>query len=162
LGGADSPHYSALKRINRSNVNKLHVEWVFPTGDKLAYAFNPLIAHGIVYVLARNGSIVSLDAETGRFLWSHPITPPGMHYNSFVTWNYRGISYWQNESGSDRRLLFVSNNYLQEINARTGKLITSFGENGLVDLRLGLGRNLDQVKRIESGTLGRVCEKPHH
>ena len=47
---------------------------------------------------------------------------------------------------------------LEEIDARTGKSILSFGKNGLVDLREGLGRVPDQVARIKSDAPGRVFE----
>lgn len=158
LGNADSSHYSAVAQINRSNVKELRVAWTFPTGDNGTYCFNPIVVDGVMYVLAQNASIVALNAATGKDLWAHKITPPGMRYNPRVTWNYRGISYWQSKNGSDRRILFVSNNYLQEINARTGKLITSFGKNGLVDLRDGLGRDPKSIYQIESGTPGRVFD----
>src|SRR5205807_1622110 len=45
-----------------------------------------------------------------------------------------------------------------EIDARTGKSILSFGKNGLVDLREGLGRDPKTVARIKSDTPGRVFE----
>src|SRR4051794_31717739 len=51
-GGADSAQYSALRQINRTNVQQLEVAWVYPTGDGRKYFFNPLMADGIVYVLA--------------------------------------------------------------------------------------------------------------
>ena len=42
----------------------------------------------------------------------------------------RGINYW--ESGStQRRLLFAAGAYLQAVDAKTGKLITTFGTNGV-------------------------------
>jgi quinoprotein glucose dehydrogenase len=44
------------------------------------------------------------------------------------------------------------NNYLQEIDARTGKSILAFGTKGLVDLKEGLGRDPATIARIQSGT----------
>ena len=52
----------------------------------------------------------------------------------------RGINYWQSADGKDKRLLFSINSYLQAIDATTGKSILTFGENGTVDLRIGLAR----------------------
>ena len=52
----------------------------------------------------------------------------------------RGINYWQSEDGKDRRLLFSINSFLQEIDARTGKSIPTFGVDGIVDLRSDLPR----------------------
>ena len=70
----------------------------------------------------------------------------------------RGINYWESADRSDRRLLFSVNNYLQEIDARTGKSILQFGTNGLVDLRAGLGRDPNSLRLVQSGTPGRVFE----
>src|SRR5699024_11740079 len=38
------------------------------------------------------------------------------------------------------------------------KSILDFGENGLVDLRKGLGRDPDTISRIQSGTPGKVFD----
>ena len=70
----------------------------------------------------------------------------------------RGVMYWESADRSDRRLLFTLNNYLQAIDAQTGQSILNFGENGLVDLREGLGRDPKSLGRIQSGTPGRVFE----
>ncbi len=105
-----------------------------------------------MYVLAKNNSIVALDAATGHELWVHPTDPQSRQ----VT--YRGINYWESADRSDRRLLFSVNNYLQEIDARTGKSILQFGANGLVDLRAGLGRDPNSLRLVQSGTPGRVFE----
>ncbi len=79
LGGADSAQYSALKQVTRANVKQLEPAWTYATGEKGNYLFNPIVIDGVMYVLAKNNSIVALDAATGRELWSHvtllPITP---------------------------------------------------------------------------------------
>jgi quinoprotein glucose dehydrogenase len=49
------------------------------------------------------------------------------------------------------------NNYLQAIDARTGKSILTFGKNGLVDLREGLGRDPAGI-RAQSNTPGKIFE----
>src|SRR5436190_23510231 len=70
-GGADSSQYSALGQINRSNVSTLQIAWTYPTGDGNPYLFNPVVVDGVMYVLARNNSIVALDAATGKEIWVH-------------------------------------------------------------------------------------------
>ena len=62
LGGADSSQYSALDQINKSNVSQLEVAWTYSTADTRSYRFNPIVVDGMMYVLARNNSIVALDA----------------------------------------------------------------------------------------------------
>lgn len=148
-GHADESQYVPLHQINKANVSQLQVAWTYPTQDHLSYLFNPVEVNGVVYVLAKDTSLVALDAGTGKELWVHG----GMQGLS-----QRGISYWQSKDGTDRRLIFTMHNQLQEIDARTGKSITDFGDNGFVDLRPGLQRPVDEVARIQSGTAGQVFE----
>jgi quinoprotein glucose dehydrogenase len=148
-GGADSSHFVDLKQINRGNVKNLDVAWVYPTGDNHAYLFNPVVIDGVMYVLARNSSLVALDAASGKEIWIHE-NLPGL--------STRGIAYWESPDRKDRRLIFAINDYLQQIDARTGKSILTFGHNGLVDLREGLGRDPKKINRIQTDTPGRVFE----
>ena len=148
-GSADSAQYSALNQINRSNVSTLQVAWTFPTGDAAPYIFNPVVVDTVMYVLAKNNSIVALDAITGKQLWVHE-NPKGR-----IT--TRGINYWENKDRSERRLLYSNNNFLQAIDALTGESIDSFGVDGRVDLREGLGRDPQKIS-VQSGTPGRVFE----
>lgn len=151
-GGPDSAQYSALGQINRSNVAKLERVWTFPTGDHNKYFFNPLVVDGMIYVLAKNNSIVALDAATGKEIWTHESGPDIRIITS------RGINYWESKDRADRRLLFASNHFLRAIDARTGTAIPSFGVNGAVNLKEGLGRDPKTLTLVQSTTPGRVFE----
>jgi quinoprotein glucose dehydrogenase len=151
-GSADGSQYSALRQINRSNVNQLQVAWTYRTGDDRKYSFNPLVIDGTMYVLAKGNSIVALDAATGREIWTHQTDP-----NTTLITN-RGLNYWQNADGSDRRLLFSIGNQLQELDARSGDRILKFGTNGAVDLRTGLGREPNSLTLVQSYNPGRIFE----
>ena len=125
--------YSPLQQINKSNVDQLTQAWFFPVpGTSARFSFSPLIVDGKMYVLGKGDQIVSLDAVTGKEIWSHPTqgTPTD-----------RGINYWESKDRSDRRLFYATNNILHAVDARTGKLVDSFGDHGNVDLREGLGRD---------------------
>jgi quinoprotein glucose dehydrogenase len=148
-GSADSAQYSALTQINRTNVANLRVAWTYPTGDTANYLFNPLVVDAVMYVLAKNNSIVALDAATGKEIW--------VHENGRGRITTRGMNYWESRDRSERRLLFSINDRLQALDARTGKLIESFGVNGIVDLREGLDRDPTKIT-LQSGTPGRVFE----
>jgi quinoprotein glucose dehydrogenase len=150
--GPDASQYSALREINRTNVRTLKIAWVFPTGDENRYFFNPIEAHGLTYVLAENNSIVALNPETGQKVWVHKAD---LHTEIMTN---RGINYWESVDGLDCRLLFASNHFLQAIDARTGKSILSFGRNGRVDLKEGLGRDPRTLSLVQSTTPGRVFE----
>ena len=75
---------------------------------------------GRVYVLAKNNSIVALDAATGAEIWTYAAEPDTTVVTS------RGINYWESKNRSDRRLLFARNHFLRAIDAGTGRPILSF------------------------------------
>ena len=151
-GASDSAQYSSLTQINRSTASKLRPAWSYPTGDGKKYLFNPIVVDRTMYVLAHNHSIVALDATTGNELWIHPTDLK----TTLIT--NRGINYWESADRSDRRLIFAADNFLEEIDARTGQSILSFGESGRVDLREGLGRDPNSLSLVQSTTPGRVFE----
>jgi quinoprotein glucose dehydrogenase len=149
LGGADSSQYSSLDQINRKNVAQLQVAWTYPVGDTRTYRFNPVIVDGVMYVLAKNMSLVALDAATGKEIWTHE--------NQGAIGD-RGINYWESTDRSDRRLLFINAGFLTAVDAGTGKTIESFGDKGKVDVRLGLNRDITGVRPLQTGNPGRVFE----
>lgn len=151
-GAADSAQYSALQQINRSNVSKLEVAWTYPTGDDNKYSFNPVVIDNVLYALVKKSSIVALDAATGKEIWTYSSAPG----TKLIT--NRGINYWESADRSDRRLLFASDHFLRAIDARTGKIIPSFGDAGAVDLKEGLGRDPKTLTLVQSTTPGRVFE----
>jgi len=149
LGGADSSQYSALDQINKTNVTRLEAAWTYSTADTRSYRFNPLIVDGTMYVLARNNSIVALDPSTGQEKWTH-------RNEGGVT--DRGINYWQSADGSDRRLLYLNQGSLKAIDARTGNNIASFGDNGRVDVRAGLHRDVSRIRPLQTNNPGRIYQ----
>ena len=150
-GGAHASQYSALDQINKSNVADLEVAWTFPTGER-SFVFNPIVVDEVMYVLARDNEIVALDAQTGEELWAHP---------NEGTVGARGINYWQNAAGSDRRLLYLNAGFLTAIDAGTGATIADFGAGGRVDLRSALargGRDIGGIRPLTTSNPGRVFE----
>src|SRR5213075_801591 len=85
-GAADSMQYSALKQIDKSNVQQLELAWSYRTplpGGR--FAFSPLVVDDVMYVVAKNNAIVALDATTGKEIWTHPVetgqpTNRGLNY----------------------------------------------------------------------------------
>ena len=70
-GSLDSAKYSTLTQITRDNVSQLRPAWTYPTYDNTAYHFGPIVVDDVAYVLARNNSLVALDAKTGNEIWIH-------------------------------------------------------------------------------------------
>lgn len=151
-GANDAAQYSSLKQIDRSNVAKLEQVWSYATGDTSRYFFNPIVVDNVMYLMARKNHIVAIDATSGKELWD--FAPPA---DTKVITN-RGLNYWESKDRSDRRLLFASNHQLRALDAKTGKLIASFGDGGAVDLKQGLDRDPASLALVQSTTPGRVFE----
>lgn len=153
LGGPDSSHYSSLKQINTANVNKLDVAWTYSTGDTTAYSFSPLVVDNIAYVAAKQGSLVALDATTGKELWVHSFSAVAGGRGGIS--QQRGANYWESKDRSDRRLFVSEGGFLQAIDALTGKLVDSFADHGKLDLKIGLDR---ATRPLASRNPGRIFE----
>jgi quinoprotein glucose dehydrogenase len=145
-GGPDGSRFVDLNQITKDNVSGLQVAWAYPHGLN---AFNPIYSRGVIYTRGRTNALVALDATTGKEIWVH---------DQLSGMAVRGINYWESRDGRDRRLIFTINDYLQQIDALTGKIIRSFGTNGVVDLREGLGRDPATIGRVQSGTPGKVWQ----
>ena len=146
-GGPDQSKFVVVDDITKSNVDKLKEVWFYPTRDNISYNFNPIVVDTVMYVLARNNSLVALNAKNGNEIWIH---------SKLQGIARRGINYWESEDKKDRRLIFQKNDYLEEIDAVTGKSISNFGTNGVVNLREGLGRDPKTVAHIQNGTPGQI------
>ena len=148
-GGPDSSKFVALNQIDKSNVAQLRVAWTYPTSDSLNYQFNPIVVDNVMYVLAKNNSLVALDAATGEEIWIHA------NLRGIAR---RGVNYWESPDRKDRRLLLQINNFLQAIDARTGKSILTLRRQGpRRSARWGWAETASNV-RAQSSTPGKIFE----
>ena len=151
---AKSSNYSPLKQITTANVNQLRPAWTFTIHDKPSGSqpgrseCNPIIVDGVLYATSANQWAYAVDATTGKQVWS--FDPLDGKQGGEVN---RGLTYWEN--ASDKRILMSANNFLFALNAKTGKLISTFGENGKVDLKIGL-RDADKDFYVSSTSPGIV------
>ena len=140
--------YSALAQINKSNVTQLQRAWFYPVpGEPDQVVFNPLIVDNVMYVAGVRNVIVALDATTGKELWM-----------STLRATERGLAYWESKDRSDRRLIVSANNGIREVDARTGRQIMTFGNNGFVDMRIGA----PAPQRRSEQQPGAHLRKSHH
>jgi quinoprotein glucose dehydrogenase len=136
-GGSDQIRYSSLKQINRDNVNQLQVAWTYDTEDGPgASQTQPIVADGVMYGVTPKHKIIALDAATGKLRWRFDSGIVGRSPN-------RGVTYWA--AGQDRRIFAGVQSFVYALDAVTGKPIPSFGQNGRIDLREGLGRDPQKV-----------------
>ncbi|NKI31478.1 PQQ-binding-like beta-propeller repeat protein [Croceivirga thetidis] len=147
LGDPERSHFSELLEINTTNVNSLKLAWSYKSGGleegrTTQIQTNPLIIDGILYGVNPSIELFALNAKTGSEIWKYI---PNAKDNTGLGLN-RGLSYWQSNSESEEnRLFFASGFRLYAVSAKTGKAIDTFGENGSIDLRDGLGRNKEQL-----------------
>ena len=152
--------YSPLDQINGSNFNNLEVAWRFKTdalGPRPEYKLegSPLMVKGVVYTTAgTRRSVVAIDAATGELLWVHGEREGERGAASPRQLSGRGVAYWSDGKGDDR-IIYVTPGYrLIALNAKTGARISSFGEDGIVDMKklayYGTGTPID----LTTGEIG--------
>jgi quinoprotein glucose dehydrogenase len=141
-GDQAATRYSTLTDINASNLNRLKVAWQWkhwetPLADYGTtpgfFEATPLMIDGVLYVTTPYNSIAALDAETGKELWRFD----GEAYKlgqvlSGSGWKLRGTAFWRDNG---RLYIFLnSRNRLFALDARTGKPVNSFGDNGEIQI----------------------------
>jgi quinoprotein glucose dehydrogenase len=149
-GNEFSQRYSPLDQINAENVGSLELAWSFSTKNfgpptDFTNPSTPLEVDGVLYAtIATTRNIVALDATTGevRWLWR---PDEGERFASAPRKGAgRGVAYWQD--GDEARILSILPGYhLVALDAKTGIPDPEFGDNGLVDLMVGL-RNAEDPR----------------
>ncbi|MEN8788334.1 MAG: c-type cytochrome, partial [Flavobacteriaceae bacterium] len=146
LGDPARTHFSTLNQIDSNNVNRLSLKWSYESGGltegrSSQIQTNPLIAGDILYGVNASNSLFAIKAATGEELWTFvPATADltGLGLS-------RGLMHWEGKKNHQSRLLFTSGYSLYAVDAGTGVLIKSFGQEGSIDLRKNLGRDPDKI-----------------
>jgi quinoprotein glucose dehydrogenase len=155
--GADlrSTRYKPLDQINRDNFNSLTVAWRLKTdalGPQPEFNFQvtPLVVNGVLYTPAGSRrTVVALDAQTGEMLWMHRVDEGKRGASAPRRLSGRGLAYWTD--GKQERIVYVTPGYqMIALDAKTGVRVPSFGNNGMVDLKL----ENDQPVDLETGDIG--------
>jgi quinoprotein glucose dehydrogenase len=152
--------YSPLDQINASNFNKLEVAWRFKTDafgpyPEFKLEGTPIMVKGVLYTTAgTRRSVIALDAKTGELIWSHSLREGERAANSARQLSGRGVSYWTDGRGDDRVIYVTTGFRLVELDAKTGAVITSFADNGILDLKVGVVKGNDEQIDLEHGEIG--------
>lgn len=151
-GDYGSTNYSALDQINADNVKNLNVAWRWKTDNfgpspEFYFKATPLMANGMLFVTAGlSRTVVAVDAENGETLWTFrfdeterkPYVP---RQNSG-----RGVAYWTSPNPDKDRVIYITPGFqLIALDARTGRLVSEFGDKGVVDLKQSLGNQVDPI-----------------
>ena len=141
--------YSPLDQINKSNVASLKIAWRRPQVDasllkgesiRLLNNFRstPIMVDGVLYASNGVGLAEAFDPETGQTIW---VQQPGVdgagNTDPLRGSGNRGVAYWG--AGADARIITFRGRYLYALNPRTGERISTFGQNGVVDLGADVG-----------------------
>ncbi|MBI4623242.1 MAG: PQQ-binding-like beta-propeller repeat protein, partial [Verrucomicrobia bacterium] len=153
LGDKGRRQSSPLAQIDKRNVAQLQVAWTYDTGEKGEYQSNNLVIAGVLYTASASRRVIALDAATGQELWTWD---PTTERAGAGARRQRGVAYWENETGGERRIFTVVGNYLYALSPETGLPIRSFGDNG--SLHLGIGMDLEETPSVSLNTPGVVYQ----
>jgi quinate dehydrogenase (quinone) len=157
--------FAALDQITRDNVKDLTVAWTYRTGDTpispggggAEDQLTPLQVNDRVFLCTPHNNVIAIDADTGKEIWRQEINA-----KSSVWMRCRGLAYFDAAAplvqptidGStpvtpvtvaegalcQRRIIMNTiQAELIALDADTGAFCPEFGNNGRVDLKIGLG-----------------------
>ena len=145
-GSRENIRYSSLSEIDTNNVARLQVAWTYYSEkqDTTRYGpmqCNPIIIDSVLYAVSPKLRLFAVNASTGEEKWmfnpADSILNRKWHRES-VNMN-RGVAYWAD--GDDKRIIYTVGPVVFCIDAKTGKPIQSFGQEGAISLSKGLGRD---------------------
>lgn len=142
-GDIGDTKYSALDQINAKNIDRVKVVWRAPALDPALLAENPslrpsnnyrnapLVVDGVLYMSNQIGQVEARNPGSGELIWRQTnavgeSTPRRASAS-------RAITLWG--SGDSARVVTIRGAYLYLLVAKTGAVVTDFGDNGRVDLR---------------------------
>ena len=151
-GNLASRRYSPLDQINADNFQDLEIAWSLktdflgPRPDGL-YSSTPLYVNGVLYITAgQRRSVIALDPATGEMLWLHREDEGERGAAAARQGAGRGLSYWESADGNERHIIYVTPGYrMIALDAESGDPVPSFGDNGVVDLKLNFDQDIDLV-----------------
>ena len=145
-----STRYAPLDQIKAENFNELEVAWRFRTENfgpnpEFNFESTPLMVAGRVYsTVGSRRSVVAIHAATGELLWTYRLDEGERGAAAPRRLSGRGLAY--RDDGAGGQIFYVTLGYqLIALNAVTGRRVSSFGRNGIVDLKEGLDQEVDLV-----------------
>lgn len=141
---AASTKYSPLDQINHENAGQLKLAWSWDSPDlalqktnrslsSFAYETTPLVVNGTMYASTSIAQVAAIDPKTGETKWVYnpEVYKAGRPTN--LGYVHRGLAYWT-DGGQERLYVAAHDAYLYCVDAKTGKLVSEFGEEGRINL----------------------------
>lgn len=149
-GSKDGARYSASENITLANVAGLKQVWVYSSNDKDANGrtqnqCNPIMVDGMLYGSTPRLKLFSLNAVTGKQNWLFdPASVDTVGRNEPMAYFKvnRGVVYWQDSNGNNKRLFYNVGNKVYCIDAANGKPVDGFGHSGYLDMTENVGRQI--------------------
>jgi quinoprotein glucose dehydrogenase len=134
-----STRYSQLTQITPANVGKLVRAWTYNTGDPgggfRGTEATPIVIAGVMYFSTPGSKVVALNAATGTEVWKYDlkaVTPNGRGAKY-------GVSFWPGDGRTlPRVVVATTDGLLIQLDAKTGELYKNVGDNGVIDLKVGM------------------------
>ena len=155
--GSEQTHtkFSTADEITLTNVGTLSIVWQWDPNEKPIEQYGthpgpfqatPIMIGDVLYLSTMYSRVVALNAETGEQIWR--FDPQVFRYGPIGAsprgLKHRGVAHWRD--GDDSRVFLNSRDHLYSIDASTGELDKTFGDNGSVDLTQG---HSTEVTRFE-------------
>jgi glucose dehydrogenase len=156
-----SMRFSPLTQITAANVNTLTRAWTYhlkiansktpeSSGtnhsrfERISEA-TPIVINGVMYLPTPYGTVIALDSENGKEIWTHKID----HGQAST----RGVAYWHGDAHTPASIIFGTNDgRLISLDAITGEATKGFGKDGIVDMRQGIGNDVFPNARLVLGS----------
>lgn len=136
--------FSPLTQINTSNISKLKPAWTVHLGKSVdgeygALEVTPLKIGNSLYVCTGYNDVLSINAENGHVNWRFK---SGIELKKMPYTACRGVAYYEVPQATGvcakRVIAATMDARLIAMDAATGEMCPSFGENGTVNLLEGL------------------------
>jgi quinoprotein glucose dehydrogenase len=148
--------FSSLDQVNTRNVGQLRVAWTFQTGElatyegtyaksKAAFEATPVMIDHTLYFSTPSDRVFALDALNGKKVWLYD--PKVDLHEDYSEITSRGVSVWRPSAadGKDKDMIvFIAtiDGRLIALSAKNGLPVLTFGNQGTVDLKTGLGQDI--------------------
>jgi quinoprotein glucose dehydrogenase len=149
-GSKDGSRYSTSEDITLQNVANLKQVWVYSSNDKDSIGrtqnqCNPIMVNGVLYGSTPRLKLFSLNAATGKQNWLFdPASVDTVGKNEPMAYYKvnRGVVYWQDANGGNKRIFYNVGNKVYCIDAAEGRPINNFGNGGYIDMTQNVGRKI--------------------
>jgi glucose dehydrogenase len=120
--------YGAIDTINASNASQLKLAWSFEAGTQInSGQMTPLVVDGVMFFNI-GATLMALDAGTGAPIWTFQgnLSAFTEYPDKYFAGRGRGPAY------GEGHIYAIGESVLYAVNAKTGKLLESFGDGGLL------------------------------